>query len=101
MARLNETEKLIQHAAKRLTPLDAQAFDKLIEFYDDLNYLHGGNDLEVINILYCTDHNVIPFEIIAGNLGTSVSRLEHKRKDFQKIFLRHYEQLKRQEPDAA
>lgn len=100
MARLNKTEKLIQHAAMRLTAIEAQAFDKLIEFFDDLNYLHGGNDLEIIKTLYCTKHTS-PFEVLAGYLGTSVSRLEKKRKNFQKIFLRHYEQLITQKPNAA
>lgn len=100
MARLNETEKLIQRAALRLTVIEAQAFDKLIEFFDDHNYLYGGNDLEIIYTLYCTKHTS-PFEVLAGALGTSVSRLEKKRKNFQKIFLRHYEQLISKNPDVA
>ena len=100
MARLNETEKLMQHAAMDASSIEAQAFERLVAFFDDLNFLCGGNDLEIIKALYCTKHTV-PFEVIAGYLGTSVSRLEDKRKAFQKIFLRHYEQLNKQNANAA
>lgn len=89
----------MQRAAMGISSIEAQAFDRLVAFYDDLNYLYGGNDLEIIKTLYCTKHTM-PFEVIAGYLGTSLSRLENKRRDFQKIFLRHYEQLK-QKPEAA
>lgn len=90
----------MQHAAMDTSSIEAQAFERLIAFYDDLNFLYGGNDLEIIKTLYCTKHTM-PFEVIAGYLGTSVSRLEDKRRDFQKIFLRHYEQLNKQETNAA
>lgn len=100
MARLNKTEKLMQRAARDTYSIAAQAFERLVAFYADLDYLYGGNDLEIIKTLYCTKHTM-PFEVIAGYLGTSVSRLEDKRKDFQKIFLRHYEQLNKQNTNAA
>lgn len=94
MARLNNTEKLIQHAAKRLTPFESKLFDKLTDFFDSLDFLYGSNDIEVIIALYCKNHGTTPFEIIAGELGTSVSRLESKRKDYQKMFLYFGNKLK-------
>lgn len=97
MARLNDMEKLIERAAKKLTPFEAKVYDKLLAFYRDSDFLHGSNDAQIINELYATDHGDAPFELLAQELGTSVSRLEDRRREYQKMFWYYYEQLKQAE----
>lgn len=94
MARLNSTEKLMQAAARKEELFNAKVFEMMLDFFKDFKYLKNDNNYDIIMYLYCRNHKNETFNCIAQNLCLSLSNLEERRKDYQKMFAYFYKKLK-------
>lgn len=101
MARLNKTEKLIQQTAKSGEPSDVKLYGIFLDFFKRLKYYNKDENIDIITYLYTVNHEGKTFLCIAKKLHISLSKLEKRRKQFQKVFLSIKDDLAENKTAAA